>query len=266
MMTRNTRSAAGLLVLVAILFLATSCVISALEIGPLQTDSETVEAGAAEEASVELTMGAGRLNIDGGANDLMEAQFTYNVEACKPEVSYDVNDGFGRLKVDQPDTRDLPLDMGEIQYEWDLRFTESVPIDMEVTMGAGDGQFELDSLMLNSLRFEGGAGDIEVDLSGSSLRDLDIRMGAGDVSVDLSGNWQQDLSANMQGGVGRATVIVPSKAGVRVEVQGGLGQVNAAGLNRSGNVYTNDAYGESEVTLEIDIEGGIGEINLELAE
>jgi predicted membrane protein len=91
-------------------------------------------------------------------------------------------------------------------------------------------------------------------------------LGAGDVSVDLSGNWQQDLSANMQGGVGRATVILPSNAGVRVDVQGGLGQVNAAGFNQNGSVYTNDAYDESEVTLEIDIEGGVGEINLELAE
>ena len=61
-------------------------------------------------------------------------------------------------------------------------------------------------------------------------------------------------------------MILPSDAGVQVEVQGGLGQVNAAGLNRSGNVYTNDAYGESEVTLEIRIDGGVGEINLELAE
>ena len=137
---------------------------------------------------------------------------------------------------------------------------------MEVTLGAGDGQLELDSLTLNSLRFEGGAGDIEVDLSGSTLRDLDIRLGAGDVSVDLSGNWQQDLSANMQGGVGRATVILPDDAGVRVEVNGGLGQVNAAGFDQDGNVYTNDAFGEPEVTLEIDIEGGVGEINLELAE
>ncbi|UCG23178.1 MAG: DUF4097 family beta strand repeat protein [Chloroflexota bacterium] len=265
-MNGNTRNLVGLLMLVAILFLATSCDINTLEIGPLQTDSETVEIGAAEEASVELSLGAGRLEIGGGAEDFMDAQFTYNVEAWKPEVSYDVSDGFGRLTVDQPDTRDLPLDMGEIQYEWDLRFNDSLPIDMEITMGAGDGQLELDSLMLNSLRFEGGAGDIEVDLSSSTVRDLDIRMGAGDVSVDLSGDWQQDLSANMQGGVGRATVILPGDAGVRVDVRGGLGQVNAAGFHQDGNVYTNDAYGQSEVTLEVDIEGGVGEINLELAE
>ena len=265
-MNRNTQGIVGLLALAAVLLLATSCNINTLEIGPLQTESETVEVGAAEEVSVEIAMGAGRLEISGGADDLMDARFTYNVEEWKPEVSYDVSDGFGRLTVDQPDTRDLPLDMGEIEYEWDLRFNEDVPIDMEVTLGAGEGQLELDSLALNSLSFEGGAGDIEVDLSGSTLRDLDLRMGAGDVSVDLSGNWQQDLSANMQGGVGRATVFLPASAGVRVEIQGGLGQVNAAGFNQNGNVYTNDAYGESEVTLEIDIDGGVGEINLELAE
>jgi predicted membrane protein len=180
-------------------------------------------------------------------------------------VSYDVSDGFGRLTVEQPDSREVPLDLGDIRYEWDLRFNETVPLDMEIKLGAGDSELELDSLTLNSLRFEGGAGDATIDLSGSTLRDMDVRMGAGDVSVDLSGNWQQDLAGDMKGGIGRATLFLPNEVGVRVRVQGGLGQVNAAGLNRNGDVYTNDAYGESEVSLEIDIEGGIGEINLELS-
>jgi hypothetical protein len=256
----------GLFLLVVVLLAVTGCGINSVDIGALQSDSEVVELGAAEEVTAEIAMGAGRLEIDGGASDLMEAQFTYNVEEWKPVVSYDVSDGFGRLKVDQPDSREVPLDMGELRYEWDLRFNEAVPIDMEITLGAGDSQLELDNLTLNSLRFEGGAGDVAIDLSGSTLRDLDVRMGAGDVAVDLSGKWHQDLAADMKGGLGRATVFLPNDVGVRVTVQGGLGQVNAAGMNKNGDVYTNDAYGESEVTLEIDIEGGVGEINLELGE
>lgn len=266
-MIRNSGSLLGLLMLMAVLLLATACGLNRLEIGSLQNETETVELGTAGEVLAEITMGAGQLDISGGSENLLNAAFTYNVESWEPEVSYDVSDGVGRLTVDQPDTRDnISLNMDEIRYEWDLRFNEEVPMDMEITLGAGDSQLELDSLTLNSLTFEGGAGDVDMDLSGSTLRDLDVRMGAGDVSVDLSGNWQQDLSATMRGGIGRATIFLPSNTGVRVEVQGGLGQVNAAGLNRDGDVYTNDAYGQSEVTLEIDIEGGVGEINLELAQ
>lgn len=256
-----------LVLLVAGLVLATGCNAEALEIGELQTDSQTIELGSAEEVAAEIKMGAGRLAIDGGSDDLLEAQFTYNVAGWEPEVSYEVSDGIGRLTVDQPDARKgLSLDLDEIRYEWDLLLDEDVPMDLSVSVGAGDSQLALNSLSLSRLEFEGGAGDVEIDLSGSTLRDLDVRMGAGDVSLDLSGNWQQDLAANMKGGVGRATVILPVSAGVRVTVQGGLGQVNATGLNRDGDVYTNDAYGQSDVTLDIDIEGGVGEINLTAAE
>jgi hypothetical protein len=238
------------------LALVTGCGAEALKIGELQTDTLTVELGAAEEVTAEVDMGAGRLVIDGRSDELW-----------KPEVNYEVSDGIGQLKVNQPDTREgLSLDLDKVRYEWDLLFAEDVPVDLAISVGAGESQLELGDLMLDTLVFETGAGDTDIDLSGSTVRELEVRMGAGDVSVDLSGNWQQDLSADLKGGIGRATVILPTTAGVRVRVQGGLGQVNATGLTRDGAVYTNDAYGESQVTLDIRIEGGVGEINLELAE
>ncbi len=46
--------------------------------------------------------------------------------------------------------------------------------------------------------------------------------------------------------------------------QGGLGKINAEGLKRVGDAYVNDAYGESNVTLNVDVQGGVGEINLEV--
>jgi hypothetical protein len=261
------RGMVTVVLLVLGVILVTGCDAESLEIGPLQTDSRTVELAAAEQVSAKIAMGAGRLAIDGGSDALLDAEFTYNVAGWKPEVSYEVSDGIGQLAVDQPDTREgLSLNLDKIRYEWDLRLKEDVPMDLEISMGAGDSQLRLDTLTLNSLTFESGAGDTDIDLSGSTVNDLDVRMGAGDVTVDLSGHWIQDLSAAMKGGIGRATMILPNTTGVRVKVQGGLGQVNAAGLNRDGDVYTNDAYGESEVTLDIEIEGGVGEINLELTE
>ena len=64
--------------------------------------------------------------------------------------------------------------------------------------------------------------------------------------------------------MGRATVLLPSEVGVRAEAQGGLGQINAEGLQKEGDAYVNDAYGDSEVTLHVDIQGGVGQINLEV--
>jgi hypothetical protein len=86
------------------------------------------------------------------------------------------------------------------------------------------------------------------------------------VILDLRGDWQQDLSATIQGGVGAVEVKLPAGTGVRVEVRGGLGEVQARGLSQSGSVYTNAAYGSSEVTLDIVVQGGIGSVMLEVGE
>jgi len=99
---------------------------------------------------------------------------------------------------------------------------------------------------------------------GLGLTGLDLRMGAGETTVDLTGDYARDFDATVEGGVGEATVLLPSDVGARVRAEGGLGQINAEGLQREGDSYVNDAYGESDVTLEVDIQSGIGEINLEV--
>jgi hypothetical protein len=250
----------------AVLLLAAGCNLQTVDVGDLQTKSESVEVGSAESVTADIAIGAGVLNVAGGGSALLDADFTYNVDEWEPIVDYRVSDDRGRLSVEQPTSRDsIPIEPGNVRYEWDLRFNDDVPLDLEISMGAGEGDLELDSLSLDRVNFEGGAGDVNIDLSSSTLNDLSVRIGAGDVMVDLSGDWQNDLSADIQGGVGRVTVLLPRSTGVQVETQGGIGLVNATGFNQSGNTYTNDAFGESEATLFLNIEGGVGEINLVLA-
>jgi hypothetical protein len=187
-------------------------------------------------------MGAGELNVSGGADALMEADFTYNVADWVPEVSYDVSGDTGELILEQGSGEGIPAG-GEARNEWDLRFNDTVPTDLRVQMGAGESDLDLDSLTLTG---------------------LDLQMGAGKTTVDLTGDYGQSLEASIQGGVGEATVLLPSEVGVRASAEGGLGKINASGLQREGDSYVNDAYGESEVTLEVDVQGGVGQINLEV--
>ena len=51
---------------------------------------------------------------------------------------------------------------------------------------------------------------------------------------------------------------------MRVRAEGGLGQINAEGFWREGQAYVNDAYGDSDVTLDVDVRGGVGQINLQV--
>lgn len=251
------------LLLTVTLLLETGCNLQSVEVGPTQTKTEQVEISGADLVDAAITIGAGRLKINGGAEDLLDATFTYNVEEWEPEVEYTVTNGTGYLKVKQPETDNkIPLAVGDLEYRWELLLNDNTPLDLRVVMGAGEGDLELASLQLNSLEFQGGAGDANIDLSGSNLSTLDVRLGAGNVSLDLTGDWQQDLSGIIKGGVGSTSLLLPNSVGVRVEMRGGLGSVKASGFDRNDDVYTNDAYGQSETTLDLEIETGIGEVVL----
>ncbi|CAN5290508.1 toast rack family protein [soil metagenome] len=211
-------------------------------VGEMQRESQTIQPKNAQSVRAHLTMGAGELNVIGGADALVEADFAYNVADWKPDVSYEVDGDTGKLSVEQGSGQGVRLG-GDARNEWDLRFNDEVPTDLQVEMGAGESNLDLDSLTLTG---------------------LDLKIGAGQTMVDLTGDYEQDLAASIQGGVGEATIMLPSEIGVRVRAEGGIGKINAEGLDKEGDSYVNDAYGNSEVTVNVEVQGGVGEINLEV--
>jgi hypothetical protein len=212
------------------------------EVGKMQEESKYVDLKNAESVRAQLKMGAGELHISGGADQLMEGDFSYNVSEWKPKVSYDVSGQKGELLVKQGSANGGSLD-GKARNEWDITMNEEVPIDLVVKIGAGESDLDLDSL---------------------TLKGLDLKMGAGKSTVDLTGDYARDFDASIQGGVGEATVLLPSQVGVKAKAEGGLGKINAKGLKKVGDSYVNDAYGESDVNLSVDVKGGIGQINLKV--
>jgi len=260
MITKNSKGIA-LLAMVAILLAASGCGGGA-RVGELRTESETVELGGATSVRVEIEMAAGELDVSGGAAELLEADFTYNVAELKPEVDFSGS----TLSVRTPDVQvrgDSLWDLDEYRYEWDLRLNDDVAMDMQVGVGAGRTNLQLGTLSLTTLEVTQGAGEVVVDLSGStSLTRLNVGGGAGAMTVDLTGDWQNDLEATIEGGLGKRTLILPADVGVRVKVEVGVGAVDAAGLTKEGEYYTNDAYGQSDVTLYIEVQGGVGETDL----
>jgi hypothetical protein len=266
-MTKRNRVVFGVLATIVALLVVTGCGGRRLSVGSLRSESATVELGDASSVDVEIEMAAGELQVAGGASDLLEADFTYNVAELEPEVEYR-ND---KLSVQTPDVEDTGIgtlwDLDDYRYEWDLRLNDDVPIDMDITMGAGTSDLDLGSLTLTTLDIQAGAGEITLNLSGTtSLTRLSVDAGVGEITIDLTGDWQQDLDAAIRAGVGKLTVLLPRDVGVRVDVERGISDTDTRGLSRDGDDYVNDAYGESEVTLRIEIDAGIGQINLEVGD
>jgi hypothetical protein len=214
-----------------------------LPVGDLQTESRSVKLGDAKTVRAEIHMGAGEMKLAGGARELLEADFSYNVARWKPEVEYSVSGTRGLLTIRQPERSGGA--MGPRQYQWDLHFNNKVPLELSVHLGAGKSELSLGSLALTNLQLE---------------------TGVGETVVDLTGDWKNDLEAHIKGGVGKATVRLPHDVGVQVYAKRGIGEIHAGELRKADGAYVNEAYGKSPVTLRINVEAGIGEINLELAE
>jgi hypothetical protein len=213
------------------------------KVGKMQRESKSVDPKNAQSARAQLKMGAGELNLTGGADRLMEGDFSYNVSEWKPEVSFDVSDKKGELIVNQGRASRGALLSGRARNEWNIRLNDRLPTDLVVRLGAGESDLDLDSLTLTG---------------------VDLQMGAGKATVDLSGDYARDFDATIEGGVGEATVLLPSEVGVKAKAEGGLGKINAEGLKKVGDSYVNDAYGESDTNLSVDVKGGVGEINLKV--
>ncbi|MBI5282704.1 MAG: hypothetical protein HY858_13550 [Candidatus Solibacter usitatus] len=209
--------------------------------GPVVRDKVVIEkekAARAELVQVDLTMGAGELDVRGGAAGLLEAEFAYNIPSWKPEVRYDDSSFRGRLSIRQPkgDTT-----IGDVKNEWKLRLANSIPLDIAVRCGAGENRLDLRDL---------------------KLRSVEIHLGAGTVDLDLRGKPEKDYDVSIHGGVGEATVRVPSAAGVVAEARGGIGSIEVRGMKKDGSRWVNDAYGKSKTTIRLDVKGGIGQINI----
>jgi len=196
-----------------------------------------VEPQRAKSAQARLDMGAGQLNINGGAKDFLDADFTFSDSFEEPRVEYSVSDSVGQLYISQQSHSHL----GRSQNDWSLHFSKDIPLELKIDMGAGQGDLHFRDIPLTR---------------------LNLNMGAGQVDVDLTGERKTDLTADIEGGVGQATIRLPKSVCVIAHASGGIGSIDVHGLRHDGDSYTNDACGKTPPTIHLKIEGGIGQINL----
>ncbi|HXA48734.1 MAG TPA: toast rack family protein [Candidatus Acidoferrum sp.] len=230
-------SARYLFTLPGALFLA-ACTIEH-NAGPLQYDSQTVEADGAESAHVALHMGAGEMRVTDGASQLARADFSYNVPDWKPIVRYTKNSKRGDLTIEQP--KGAKTHFGNSKYTWEVQLSNKIPMELEIHFGAGQARLDVGSL---------------------DLRGVEIHMGVGQVDLDLRGHLKHSYNVALHGGVGEATVRVPSDAGVYAEASGGIGSINVHGLRKIGDHWESESYSKAENKLRLEVHGGIGEIKI----
>jgi hypothetical protein len=204
----------------------------------LQHQSRTVDLQGAKSVDVSLETSAGEFNISGGSSHLLDADFNYSGSYETPRVDYNVADAVGHLNISQDSGG---THFGTTHNQWNLHFSNEVPLELKVQMGAGRGQLHLRDMPVTR---------------------LEMSMGAGQADLDLTGDRKNDLVANLEGGVGQVTIRLPRKVGVVVRASGGIGAVEAHGLRHEDGEYTNEAYGKTPATIRLTVQGGVGQITL----
>ena len=186
-----------------------------VRLGPMEHETKVLELDRSELTRVELKMGAGELRVSGGAPKLMEADFDYNDPGSKPQVEYHSTGVRSDIDIHPSGT----VQHGE--SKWDMRFNDSVGMDLVVKMGAGEAHLDLGSLNLRSVTFDLGAGEVDADLRGNPKRSYDVRI---------------------NGGVGQATIHLPKSVGISATAIGGIGEVNVSGLEKRNDRWINPGH------------------------
>jgi hypothetical protein len=216
----------------------TGCVVE-VHNGPTRHESREFERKGIERLRLDLHMGAGEVKVRGGAAQLARADFTYNVDRWRPEVTYHTLGGSSDLTIEQP--AGTHAHIGETKNTWEIQAANDIPLELIAHLGAGEARLDLHSL---------------------TLRRVEVDMGVGELNLDLRGTPKHDYDVHIHGGVGEATIHLPRDAGIYASGSGGIGEIHTEGLRKQGDHWVNDAYDDAKVRIRVDVEGGIGQINL----
>ena len=247
--------------------------------------SHVIDSEGATSATARISMATGRLTVRGGASALMDGDFTYDPE-LEPQFAYAVRDGRGELRVEQPSRRGLFLH--KAHNDWDLRFSNEIPLALGVSLASSSSRFDAEPLNLTALDIESASGGCGIRLGGPKpeLRevqarvvsgDLRLRMNgeygqpmsiivstvSGDLEVDLSGVWHASVNVSVRVTSGDISLRVPSNVAVQVRVRSKSGDVRASGLERTGKGLANSLVGVAAVGLDIDVETVSGDIRVD---
>ena len=204
-------------------------------VGPVVREHQTVERGAAARARVDIDMSAGELAVKSGATTLFEGDFDFNIAALKPVIAYAVDGSTGALKVSQGSAS------GNYENSWRLSLDETTPVDLHVTLGAGDAELVLGRLNLQSLA---------------------IRLGAGDLVLDLRGTPARSYSVSVTAGAGDTTIHLPASVGISARTSGLIGDANVSGLEKRDGRWINARAEGSSVTIDLAVQHAIGDLRV----
>lgn len=204
---------------------------------PLETQDLALDLGDATSARVRLDYGAGTLEVRSGAGAGLLCEGTF-----AGGVRQDLTHTADRLDLTLRPPRDIDrLFWARHRFDWDLRLSASVPLDLEVHSGASQVHLDLSALTVRSLSVQTGASQVEVLLPARGHTRVDIDAGAAEVRVRVP--------------EGVAAAVRTSSALASIDV-------DERRFPRSNGGYRSADYADAIDRADIDIEGGVASFSV----
>ncbi len=246
-----------------------------------------------DSLDVKIEYAVGRFEIGRAPDRLL-----YRLEAKYDEEAFDLGSNYlesgarGTLSIDI-EGRD-GKEIGNLtDYDWEagklrVELPTTVPLTLNMKLGAVEGMLDLGGLRLRELSLETGASDTKVEfgapnpiaadfckfeagaarltveqLANSGCRTISVSGGVGQISLDFSGEWTYDATADINVGLGGIDIVVPEDLGVRITKSAFLISLGASGFDeRAGGVWVTRNWDTAKHHLTLSVGGALGSIKV----
>ena len=271
--------------------------------------SREVKLSDQKSLDVKLVLEGGKVWLTKAAFEvLFSVEVNYNLEEMRPVYEYhegevesslyfriiskdEEDGGYGDYDIDiEFEDRDYKLGMSsQKKTSWDLKFTDKVPINLDITAGATKSNLDLSGMMISNLDIETGASRMFVNfgelnpirmerfnlslgvakfkgshLLNANFNEMNIESGIGKCTFDLTGELDHRAYVNIELGISSTTIILPRNVGVKIYTDlSAFTSFDVEDLVEvDDNEYESANWGDTKGELIIDLEASIGFVDL----
>lgn len=149
--------------------------------GKVETEAAKIAMQNAREASVRINHGAGELRLHSGASDgeLLHGTFAGGLDH-KSNLSGERLE----VKMRPSESRIMFPPFGwKEPLDWDVAFNASVPISLDMNLGANKSMIDLKDMTITDIRLKSGASDTVITLPSRGRLNLDCEIGAASLTI-----------------------------------------------------------------------------------
>jgi hypothetical protein len=250
-----------------------------------------------KEVSVKVDVSLGTLTVKKGVREkIVIAEYEeHDDEQQTLDLSYKITDEKGRLVVESKDRRrsskrEKSEGRRSRDPKWDLQFTDSVPLSLNLEFGAGKGDLDLTGLQITDLKVASGASSVELtcdepnrvvlgkiqiesgvskfsayNLCNLNFRKMKFEGGVGAYKLDFGGKLRQDAEIDIEVGLGAVSIVIPDDVPARILYDDSWFSsfdMDYGFVKQKKGMYETDSYQSSDYRLTIRIESGLGSVKV----